>query len=84
MEILTGKDKGKQGVVSLVARRKNSVIVEGMNAVRSMVEEKRIYIAVLLICTKCVLVHVPTLILLSFKLHAHQKAWALQPWIINL
>lgn len=60
VEILTGKDKGKQGVVSLVARRKNSVIVEGMNAVRSMMEST-LYIVVLLTCPKCILVHAPVL-----------------------
>ena len=31
--MLEGKDKGKQGLVSLVARRKNSVMVEGLNTV---------------------------------------------------
>ena len=37
VEVLAGRDKGKQGVVSLVARRKNSVMVEGMNAVSECV-----------------------------------------------
>ena len=34
VEVLSGRDKGKQGVVSLVARRKNSVMVEGVNTVK--------------------------------------------------
>ena len=33
MEILSGKDKGKQGRVSVVARKLNKVIVEGLNTV---------------------------------------------------
>lgn len=31
VEVLSGRDKGKQGEVCLVARRKNSVMVEGTN-----------------------------------------------------
>ena len=31
--MLSGRDKGKQGVVCVVAKRKNSVMVEGMKTV---------------------------------------------------
>ena len=31
--MLSGKDKGKQGAVSMVARLKNSVMVQGVNTV---------------------------------------------------
>ena len=31
--MISGKDKGKQGLVSLVARRNNTVMVEGVNTV---------------------------------------------------
>jgi len=33
VEILTGKDNGKQGRVSMVMRPRNAVIVEGLNTV---------------------------------------------------
>ena len=33
VEILAGKDKGKQGKVSVVARKQHQVIVSGMNTV---------------------------------------------------
>ena len=33
VEVLSGKDKGKQGQVAVVARKLNQVIVQGMNTV---------------------------------------------------
>ena len=36
MQILAGKDKGKQGRVSMVMRPRNAVIVEGLNAVSTV------------------------------------------------
>ena len=36
VEILTGKDNGKQGRVSMVMRPRNAVIVEGLNTVSIM------------------------------------------------
>ena len=36
VQILAGKDKGKQGRVSMVMRPRNAVIVEGLNAVSTV------------------------------------------------
>ena len=33
VQVLSGKDQGKQGQVSVVARKLNKVIVQGMNTV---------------------------------------------------
>ena len=33
VEVLAGRDKGKQGVVTVIAKRRNSVMVEGMYTV---------------------------------------------------
>ena len=37
VQILAGKDKGRQGQVSIVMRPRNAVIVEGLNAVSTCV-----------------------------------------------
>ena len=37
VQILAGKDKGRQGQVSIVMRPRNAVIVEGLNAVSTLV-----------------------------------------------
>ena len=34
VHVISGRDKGKQGIVQEVVRKKNSVVVEGLNLVR--------------------------------------------------
>ncbi|XVJ51127.1 MAG: 50S ribosomal protein L24 [Vampirovibrio sp.] len=48
--VLTGKDKGKQGVVRLVDREVNKVVVEGINIVNG--KERLIHISNLKIVTE--------------------------------
>lgn len=48
--ILTGKDKGKQGIVRLVDRNKSKVLVEGVNIVNN--QERLIHISNVKIVTE--------------------------------
>ena len=42
VELITGKDKGKQGTVSMVKRKLNTVVVSGVNMVRSIQKIKHV------------------------------------------
>jgi large subunit ribosomal protein L24 len=39
VSVLTGKDKGKQGVVKKVLRNKNRLVVEGVNIIKKRVKK---------------------------------------------
>ena len=47
VEILVGKDKGKQGLVNCIIKERNWVYVEGLNCVRSRFQRISTYFSIM-------------------------------------